>query len=156
MRYLVDHVHDERTTALAEALFERYVGRVIATQLYDERIAIRNHRGRLTHTPIVTIEKVVAQVEQSAFVPWSMDDVLDATTVVPNEYGDILVPSSMLGEPYTTAHVTYTAGYATIPDDITKVVAEIASLVSQGVMDEWSGEQALSGEARSTIARYRR
>lgn len=157
MRYLLDRgAYDEQTISLAETLFERFVGRVIATQLYDERIVIRNHRGRLTHTPIVRIEKVTAIVDQSSLVPWSMQDVLDSSAVVVNEHGDILVPSSLLGESYSSAHVTYLAGYETIPAEVTKVVEEIAKLVADRAMDEWSGEQALSDEARAIIARYRR
>lgn len=156
MRYIDHDDTNASVVELAESLFERFVGRRLASECYEESIVIRNSIAVLAHTPVVSIHSIKAHLaENASVVPWSMD-VDIASTNVQVEGALIHVPSSIFGVSFSSAHVVYEAGLSEIPDEIQSVVEEIAYRIAKGDMDEWSGTASLSDEAQETIAKYAR
>lgn len=154
MRYVRFTTHYRyETLHLAESLFERFVGRRIALDMYEETVPIVRSRGQLAHTPVSEILSIKARCEGSAYVPWALDgdvacDYFDAS-------GHIALPSTLFGESYTSARIAYLAGYDEIPADVEACVLEIAQAIDERRMDEWSGMSALSDEAQATINKFR-
>lgn len=157
-RYLGDSSFRSEVVDLAESLFERAVGRrVIEDRYVDEAKVIRNS-CRLSNVPVNRIESIQAKCERYDLAPlmgetdWidvSLDDVLWSLE------GRLLLPSSVYGSPYTSARIVYYAGLAYVTGDIIRCVDEIASLIDAGLIDEWSGLQAISEDAAQTITRWK-
>lgn len=157
MRYVKHASYDEETLDVAEALFERFVGRRLAVDFYTERIKVEHNAVVVKHTPIVKVARVRALTTDypycDALGPTDLCDV--DVSHVDKRNGRLLLPPTLFGTSYTLAEVAYYAGLSEIPPDAERVVTEIADLVSRGAMDQWSGEQALSNESRATIERLR-
>jgi hypothetical protein len=147
-------LYDEETLRLAESLFERFVGRRLSVDMYEETVPIVRHRGQLKHAPVVELLSVKARCDKSEYVPWALDDDISPENVSVNSDG-IALPLTLFGEAYTSARVAYLAGMDDIPDDIEACVVEIAKALHERTMDEWSGAGSLSDVAQDTINRYR-
>lgn len=155
MKYLTPGRYDDKVVEIAEALFDRFVGRSLAREQYTETCRLINGLGYLSKVPIISIESIEATVESSLVVPWTLSSYV-SPIYLNRDNGVFVLPRSMFGEQFTTARVTYVAGYDPVPPDVSKCVEEIATLVQEGLMDEWSSPSALSDEAQAIIAKYRR
>lgn len=154
MRYIQRPTdYDESTLHVAESLFERYVGRRLSVDMYEETVPIVRFHGSLRHTPVVEVLSIRARCENSAYVPWALDGDVKPDSVTPD--GRISLPSTIFGESYTSASVTYLAGMSDVPDEVERCVLEIVARLAAREMDEWSGPSVLSDEAQETIDRYR-
>lgn len=154
-RYIRDAgAYDADTLSLAERLFERFVGCVLAEQSYTETVLIDNCRGRLKNTPVTQILECKARLLDSTFVPWTMTDDI-APGDVREWHGNVVLPPSLFGESYDQATVTYLAGLAEIPQDIENAVASIYRALVDRSLDEWSGVASLDEATQATIAKYR-
>lgn len=158
MRYLrSNHGFTTENVEIAESLFERYVGRVISVQMYDETIAVSNSICRVSHRPLVKLLTVRGRSENHQLAPFA---IATGWTDIPlrdvyERDGHIALPAHLFGGAYTSAHITYLAGLDVIPEDVESCVIEIAQLVSVGTFDELFGASALSERAQTTIRTYR-
>lgn len=155
MRYIDPGRYDDRIAEIAEALFERFIGRSLVRKRYIESCRLVNGMGWLQHVPVLRVESVEATVSSPSVVPWAMSADVEPVHVN-RDAGVFVLPRSMFGDSYDRAIVTYIAGYDPIPSDAIECVEEIATLVRDGQMDEWSSPSALSDAAQSIIAKYRR
>lgn len=154
MRYIQRPTdYDEQTLHLAEQLFERFVGRRVSADMYEETVPIVRFRGQLKHTPVIEVLSIHARCENSTYVPWALDGDVKPCDVTLD--GRIALPATLFGEAYTSARVTYLAGIEDMPYEIEACVVEIAKAIHERTMDEWSGAGSLSDTAQATINKYR-
>jgi hypothetical protein len=148
------HNYDAETIDLAERLFSRFVGRRLAATEYDEHVKLDSNVGRLNHRPIVAIKSIKAKINAGVVFPWAMDSDISLSDVRESG-GNVLLPSSLFGVNYDEAHIRYVAGFESTPDDVEACVLEIARLIRERTLDEWSGMNTLSDESRATIQRWK-
>lgn len=104
----------------ALSLIESYCGQSFQSRQVSERIPLRSNVGRLSHAPIVSIDAVSARSDE-----WAHASVFGPTEWASISPGDIMlvgdqlvVPGDVLDAHFTEADVTYTVGYADLPEPI--------------------------------------
>lgn len=147
---------------------------------YTERLRVAQMRGtaQLTYGPVTQVTTVRAKFSRQAcgFGPlaeyaslfglpgqWV---VLDVSGVVLDASGELSLPVNLMGLPYSEVEVTYTAGFAGIPDGVKVAVAQIVKNaqatpglnVKSSKLDtlqtEYFGDSLLDVQVRSLLRPY--
>ena len=115
----------------ASAIIDGYCKRKITVESYTERIPLtdrndweQGQRGHLSYYPAVEVTALKGRPKYyltgiNFFGPPTFEDITDLTIldVNPNT-GAVWCGYSIFGVPYTELEVTYTSGWATIPDNV--------------------------------------
>lgn len=112
-------------TALADAsaAVRRFCGQDFTQATTTERLRVRRGRVRLPQWPITAVSAVADTNGNSVLFTWTAEDIvtlsqnLDTFSFEPWENG------------FQWVDVTYTHGYATLPDDLVAIVCQIAARV---------------------------
>lgn len=115
---------DARATQLladVSAAFRRKTGQTFSQESTTERLKVRKNKIRLPQHPVTAVASVV-DLNGTPIVFTRVINILHLDTVVPDWWA---------WEPRRTAlgyaDVTYTHGYATLPDDLVGLVCQVAS-----------------------------
>jgi len=121
--------------ARASALIDTHCHRGIGVSTYTERMDLTSGRSHLTYLPVVSLTSARARydtsdnpVYSSGVTDWEdvdTDDIdINLTTgvfILPCVTGSIslaLTSMDLFNTPYNEAEIVYTAGYATIPENV--------------------------------------
>lgn len=122
-----DYSTSALTTSLilrASAIIDGYCKRKITVESYTERIPLSDQRGHLSYFPVVVITELKARPKYTPiginfFGPPPFETIDDLTILdVDLNTGSVWCGYSVLGVPYVELEVTYTSGWATIPDNV--------------------------------------
>ncbi len=130
---------DPQATAyikIASELIDRYCFRTLGVTTYTERIPVNQfNQGHLTYKPIVALTTVQVRYGRkhytyytnpvidlyllnNYFGPPRFQDVVVADCDFDPLQGYIWLPLGLWSVPYEEANLTYTAGYATVPEAV--------------------------------------
>lgn len=109
----------------ASNIIDGYCKRKITVESYTERIPLTElQRGHLSYYPVVNITSIKGRPKYdftgtNMFGPPMFVIITDLTILdVNKDIGALWCGSSIIGIPYTELEVTYTSGWATIPDNV--------------------------------------
>lgn len=115
-----------RATALlddASAAFRRAAGGQQITQATTtDRVRVVRGKVRLPQAPVTDVTAVTDENGNALLYRWHGGDTIDVSSNVIDDFA--WVPWS---NPIPVAVVTYTHGYATVPDDVVAVVCQMAA-----------------------------
>lgn len=117
------------------ASVRRHTGQDFTQATTTDRLRVRRGKVRLPQWPVTAVTSVADTNANSVLFSWVADDVvtlsqnLDSFSFEPWSNG------------FTHVDVTYTHGYATLPDDLVGIVCQIAARV-MGAPPEQSGKQS--------------
>lgn len=146
----------------ASALVRSYTGQQISAATTTERLAVRNGAVRLPQRPVTAVTAVADPTSAAVNATWSAGDVVTLSLMSPS-----------------FVDVTYSHGYAEVPDDIVAVVCDIVTrsfsgyLASPAIWQQPSagvnpesigaiiptpalGGSQLTADQRAVLDRYRR
>lgn len=117
----------------ASAAVRNYTGQQFDMDETTERLKVRNGRIRLSQRPVTDVASVVDMNGNDITFTWYVGSVIDLADAPPDSWSF---------EPYknglTVVDVTYTHGYAAVPDDIVAVVRSIVAK-ALSVAPEYAG-----------------
>lgn len=134
-----------RVTALiadASASIRNYTRQTITEETTTDVLRIRNGRVRLPQRPVTAVTTVVNVNGDPVIYQWDGADMLAASSNVPDSWAWVPWRNGI-----NNLTVTYTHGYATVPDDIVAVCCSI-------VMRSLGREPVDAGLQSETIQGY--
>lgn len=156
----------------ASAAVRSYVGQTFEAGEGTDRLRVRGNRVRLTRRPVTAVDSVEDMVGNELEFIWYAGDTVELVTRTGVAFAFETVPRST---PLRYVDVTYTAGYAAVPDDIVGVVSQMAARALGAPLDEArvtaqsvgdasqsygsmgrSGAFGLEPDERDVLDRYRR
>lgn len=109
----------------ASSIIDGYCKRKITVESYTERVPLTElQRGHLSYYPVVAITLLKGRPKYGItgsdfFGPPQFETITDTSILdVDLNIGSLWCGNSSFGVPYTELDVTYTSGWATIPDNV--------------------------------------
>lgn len=130
-----DVVRAEAVLGDVSASVRRFTGQDFTQATTTDRLKVRRGQVRLPQWPITAVSAVVDTNANSVLFNWVDGDMV---TISPNLDSFSFEPWS---NGFTHVDVTYTHGYADLPDDLVGIVCQIAARV-MGSPPELSGRQS--------------
>jgi hypothetical protein len=137
---------DELTRAFylladASATIRAYCRRDFTTTESTERVRVKNGRLRLPNGPVTAVDSIADMNGNDVTFTWYAGNVIDFTVSPLNEWE--IVP---LSTPLKYVDVTYTHGYAEIPEVVVKIVCRIAATaLDSPAEDAGSQSESIAG-----------
>jgi hypothetical protein len=120
---------DENIVAYASTLIDSYIGDPEAKQYVEQITPNKKNRGKLKHLPIASINTLEAISKTPFGITY---ETLSVNDIYVDEYGYFeYIPGNslntlMFGVMPKALKITYTAGYASPPEDLKRACAMIA------------------------------
>jgi hypothetical protein len=124
----------------ASAIIDGYCKRTIDVTSYTERVPLTDYRevnnyqrGHLSYYPVINVTEIKGRplyniISGNIFGPPKFEPITDLSILdIDTNLGSFICGFNMFGVPYTELEVTYTSGWATIPEAVKVACGLIAS-----------------------------